>query len=98
MLQQELAAEELRLAVQVFASVYGPNIAHEKTPELMQAAKDKIDMVSKFDRYGWYPGDTPEARARNIVKNAARIFQALRDTGILEKFDRKATEIHNRLQ
>lgn len=96
MVSDELLSEAYNDMSLTTAALLATHAAGKPMKDLYSSISDRMEFsIIKKEYYPGHMKSSNEAREK-LVESAAKIFKSLRESGVLERFDRKATELHNR--
>lgn len=95
-----LMQEQRELAEQRFiataAAVYGA-AAQSSPADLYKILAPHLTTMSKLSGYCWIPERVKQEQDLETIEKAKAVYQALAKAGVIEAFDKLASEEHNRL-
>lgn len=97
MVDDELTAETYKDSVMMTAALLSSHSAGKPMRELYDNLADRLEFSVYKKEYSPRRFRTLTMKREEAVKNAAAMFAALRKSGIIEEFDRKAREAYNRV-
>lgn len=97
MVSDELTSEAYRDMASMTAALLSTHAAGRSMQDLYNSLCDRMEYVSYKREYSIRSLRGSQADMENFVEHAVETMRKLKEAGVVEMFDRKATEIHNRL-